>query len=177
MKWKPTGETKNSASVSFQRRRLGLWVGGQNISLLCKWARPTGRGYSWWNNLFYRCAVATQFLVSTTYCTAPGSSNTHWRWTTTPFYDNPHPYPTTMCQGKCCNKCHLWQTRHMYLFFPLRDKFLMLKQKGEQLTVLLCITISWEVVTLCHYWWGQTSMAMSKWKKTIAVPMSCMKVG
>ena len=65
MKWKPTGETKNSATASFQRRRLGLWVGGQNISLLCKWARPTGRGYSWWNNLFYRCAVATQFLVST----------------------------------------------------------------------------------------------------------------
>ena len=56
----------------------------------------------------------------------PGSSSTHWRWTTIPFYDNPRP-PTGMPTIELTRrppKPMAWnQTQHFGLLDPSKRKF------------------------------------------------------
>ena len=71
--------------------------------------------------IIYQVSVTNMILLH-----AQGSSSTHWRWTTIPFYDNPRP-PTGMPTIELTRrppKPMAWnQTQHFGLLDPSKRKF------------------------------------------------------
>ena len=71
--------------------------------------------------IIYQLSVTNMILLH-----AQGSSSTHWRWTTIPFYDNPRP-PTGMPTIELTRrppKPTAWnQTQHFGLLDPSKRKF------------------------------------------------------